>query len=310
VTTPPSARVLLGDADVAQRSAAQMALRGTGLEVDIVASVDEGLALLARGAPYQVVLVDHVMLPLAERAYQQNPSIRAVLTSSTSEAEYLPVLDRYPFISNIIARFGKKRLFTVKSLLPTVSKLISDDIFGLDKYLAWGAKTFEATVTSSADRAARMVELRAYLADIGVRSRIQRTAAFVAEEMIMNLLYDAPLDEQRRPRYNHLPRDQPINLLPTEHGVFRYGCDGYWIGIAAEDRFGGLQRSTVIDYLYGSRGASSSTSAGAGLGLFEINKLSEMLNFNVEVGVRTEVIALIPVETGTDNVCSLHYFTR
>jgi hypothetical protein len=139
----------------------------------------------------------------------------------------------------------------------------------------------------------------------------------VAEELLMNMIYDAPTDEKGVPKYNHLDRSIAVQLKENEQGFFRYGCDGTLAAISAVDPFGGLKRETIFGYLqtcaegvYGKMNREQNK-GGAGMGLFQIFKCSDLIVYNVRSHKKTEVIAffnLDPKQINKERPASLHFF--
>ena len=150
---------------------------------------------------------------------------------------------------------------------------------------------------------------------MGIRNILIRKCERVAEELLMNIIYDAPRDDQGKALYNHLDRATPITL-PSEHqGVFRFACDGTFLAVSTQDPFGGLSRSTVLNYLercFSQQIADSpSESAGGGNGLFQIIQSSSLVIFNVRPKLKTEVIALFNINIQINKIAvhpSFHFF--
>jgi len=77
-------------------------------------------------------------------------------------------------------------------LVVTSVKLLSGDIFGLEKYLAWGAKVHEAPVRSYEDKRSSLLTIADYAKDVGARRQVIAKIESVTDELLMNALYDAP----------------------------------------------------------------------------------------------------------------------
>ena len=143
--------------------------------------------------------------------------------------------------------------------------------------------------------------METYFSGLGVRSTMLDRVRIVAEELMMNAIYDAPLDGFGKPIFNHLPRTETVDLERDQWGEFRFACDGTLAAISVADPFGGFQLQTLIDYLernYNSNGESVQIAGkgGAGRGLHQIVESSDLVVFNVVDGVRTEVIAFFDLD--------------
>jgi hypothetical protein len=236
--------------------------------------------------------------------------------TSDAVAEYFPTLKAHPELITILARHPQDRTFTVKNIATTIRKLSSGDIFGMEKYLNWGTAVTEHVVKGSAERAGLIEQFETYLESVGVRGPLKRKCGKVAEELLMNAIYDAPHDDQGKSLYNHLERTVELELKPEEYATFRYACDGTFIAVSVVDRFGALTRKTIIDYLARCFDPEHSTAdiegkGGGGNGLFQIIQSSSLTAFNVRPKSQTEVIALLNINIQLEKFSthpSFHYF--
>jgi DNA-binding response OmpR family regulator len=309
-------RVLLAEANRKQQIIAKMALGGSGLELDLASDKEKGRQMLEANH-YDVLCVNSEFVDLVEPAHAKNPEILSVFLTSKDAPAYIQVLRKYDKISNIVSRNEEDRIFTLKNLLTTISKLVSGDIFGLEKYLNWGVEVKEHTLQNSKQRSGLVDQLRNDFRDLGVRSSVVSRCEMIAEELMMNAVYDAPTDASGKPKYNHLPRTQEINLEPSEYSTLRYACDGMLVGVSVEDEFGAFDRKTILDYLQASfEGRSNELQAsmkkgGAGRGLFQIIQTADLVVFNVRPRFKTEVMAFLNIQPDANknkNATSFHYF--
>lgn len=299
-----SKKVLLADSNKKQQINAKMALGGTGVNMDIVDSLEEAKGKLANG--YDILFVDSQMLELAGDAVARNPHTKVVLMSSDSIPNYLPDLAKLSFMPNIVSRSEEDRTFTIKNIVTTVTKLISQDVFGLEKYLAWGAEVKEHAITSSKQRAELNLAMDQHFERLGIRRTNRERIVTVTEELLMNAIYDAPVDSAGKSLYNHLPRTVEVNLSPEHYGKLRFATDGMFIAVSVEDPFGALSGGTILKYLQscygGQAGEMNRNKGGAGRGLHQIVENSDLVVFNLQPGRRTEVIALFNVDPKANNI--------
>jgi hypothetical protein len=166
----------------------------------------------------------------------------------------------------------------------TSEKLASGDVFGLEKYLAPGTPVGERAIANDADKRHAMGEVCAWAEAVGARRPIVHRIANVADELMMNALYDAPRG------------DLPGGL--ARRAVLRWGADDRVIVISVADTFGALRQRDVIDHVRRARSErgrpcpESDAQRGAGLGLYLVLANVASLVFNVEAGRRTEVVCL------------------
>lgn len=306
-------RVLLADDNKHQQIVAKMALGGTGVELDIVNSYEEGVEFLEK--PYDLICVTTEMIELAKLAHERYSNIQSVLMTYYEPQVYLPVVKKHPYLTNIVARSKEDRTFNLKNIHVTVSKLISNDLFGLEKYLSWGTKIQQRTVTNSQQRTNLIEEMNHYFSQLGVRRQVRMKCGLVAEEQLMNAIYDAPTNAQGEALYNHLPRTEPVELKREEQAIFRFACDGMFLGVSVEDPFGRFERKTLLAYLEscytGQAGSLNNRKGGAGRGLYLMFETADLFVVNVKPKVKTEVIAIInidPSNASSKKVHSLQFF--
>jgi hypothetical protein len=199
-------------------------------------------------------------------------------------------------------------------LVVTSVKLLSGDIFGLEKYLSWGVRVGELEVRSYEDKREAMAMVTAYAKDVGARRPVIAKIESVVDELLMNALYDAPAVAGGPARDPGGPPSADARAL------LRWACDGQYFAVSVEDSYGALEKAAILDHLARARqergrprgGDDASPGAGAGLGLYFI--LSSVTRFiaNVSPGRRTEVVCLFDLkQSGRDaEACarSLHVF--
>jgi hypothetical protein len=198
-----------------------------------------------------------------------------------------------------------------RDLCITSQKLISGDLFGLEKYLAAGAGIGERVIATDPEKRAAIAEVCAWAEAIGARTPIVHRLASVADELLMNALHDAP--RESRPM---LGFSQETSLRSAQRAVLRWGRDHTTLAISVTDTFGALRQRDVIGHVRRARderGRPETDEHGAGLGLYLVLANVASLIVNVDPGARTEVVCLFDlapparraIESG---VRSLHVF--
>ncbi|MCB9557790.1 MAG: hypothetical protein H6707_16890 [Deltaproteobacteria bacterium] len=233
---------------------------------------------------------------------------RAVLVlSNDPQASATSTLLRTDGFNNLVARRGglstSEDLIDEGELIVTCQKLLRDDIFGLEKYMStWGIAFRERSLTRSTDKSEALAELEGFLAEIDCHLGIIPAITQVADELLMNAVYNAPRDAQRQPKYARLDRRQLIELSAEETVRFRYGCDGRYVGLSVSDQFGSLDREVIAHYLErcfaGKPATIEDKLGGAGIGLHVIFSSITQLTFNIAPDQRTEAIAMFYVREG------------
>ncbi len=307
-------RVLLVDPEKKQQLVAKMALGGTGVNLDIAGDLDTAKAQLQAGK-YDLVACDIAMEEFMKFVHDSGAKVPIVAFTNTEVASYLDKLQRLPFVSHVVSRDATDRNFTTKTILTTINKILNRDFFGLEKYLAWGVDVQEVKILNSGERTQHIEKMQESFKKIGVRSSLLGHCGVVAEEMLMNAIYDAPTDAKGQPLFNHQARTQAVALSSDQAATLRYACDGNLIAISVSDPFGGLPKKIIFDYLEtcykGEAGHLNEGKGGAGRGLHQIIEHSGLTVFNVQNKIKTEVICLIdtdPTAKKDSSNPNFHYF--
>jgi hypothetical protein len=170
----------------------------------------------------------------------------------------------------------------------TSEKLVSGDLFGLEKYLAAETGVGERVVSNDREKRAAIAEVSAWAEAVGARRPIVHRLASVIDELLMNALHDAPRESK------------PVISLTDDNrrAVVRWGCDGQTLAISVSDGFGALRQRDVIDHVRRARddrgrpNPATTDEPGAGLGLYLVLANVASLIVNVDPGHHTEVVCL------------------
>jgi len=174
-----------------------------------------------------------------------------------------------------------------RELSVTSEKLVSGDLFGLEKYLVRPSGVGERVVTNDSEKRAAISEVTAWAEAIGARKPIMHRLASVIDELLMNALHDAPRESR------------PVMTMTDERrAVLRWACDDLTIAISVSDGFGALRQRDVIDHVRRARiergrpNEAQTDDPGAGLGLYLVLANVASLIVNVDPGRQTEVVCL------------------
>ncbi len=305
--------VLLADSDQEQRGVAKAAFEAAAVDLHVVSDLAEGRQRLGAHA-YDMVCTNWELIDLAKVAHETNAAVKTVCLASPGD---LAKVRQYSFLENVISRSSEDRQVAAQSVGTTIRKLVSDDIFGLEKYVMSGTEVEVRSVTGSEKRWDLIDEMRKYFESRRVRTFVNERCQGVAEELLSNAIYDAPVDANGVSVYNHLPRVQAIELKSHEYATLRYATDGAVAVVSVVDPFGCFPLKTIIDYLescYGGKvGSLNAEKGGAGMGVYQTLENSDMLVFNIKRGFKTEVIALFYLDAAIQKNLSgkaFHYYSQ
>lgn len=304
--------VLLLDSDRKQLVLAKMAVGSSGVKMDVASDLEAAKNLIKLNS-YDAIIFDDTLSEISKDLKNISPSTKLVLVTSKKVQENIPVLMQLSHIDNVITRDSDDKQLTIKTLLTTLTKILNDDIFGIEKYLSWGVDIQTKKVTTSSERLKLKEDMVSYFQHLGIRKTILEKLFLVTEELLMNAIYDAPTDSQGKPLFNHLPRKTEIVLDSHQQSQLSYACDGIYLAVSVTDPFGALSKKIITDYLdscySGKAGSLNSGKGGAGRGLHQIIENSDLTIFNVKPGKKTEVICLFFTEVNKKEPNpSFHYF--
>ena len=308
-----SKKVLLFDMNKKQQVVAKLALGGSGVDLTIASTFEE-LDVYLKEMKFSLILCDAAAREALERLQSLSKEIPVVFIVGTDMAFYLETIKAYPYQPFFVSRNVDNRSFTIKNISTTVAKILNYDLFGIDKYLAWGSKVLHEPVTNSKGRLGLIEKMREHFQSYGIRPVILDRVHSVCEEILMNAIYDAPTDGYGNALYNHLPRTESINLPEAQQSRLNYGTDGVLLAISVEDPFGSLTKSVIMKYLEscysGQAGSLNTEKGGAGRGLHMIIESADLTIFNVIRGQRTEVVSLFNLEQNKEvsNQPTFHMF--
>lgn len=306
--------VLLVEPDRKQLMLAKMAVGATGVKMDVASDKSAAMDYLSKKT-YHAVFCDETHMEILTQLNTEKPDTQLVLMTQKGVHKNLPLLRNMISIDSVISRDPDDRSLTMRMLLTTLTKVLNNEFFGMEKYLTWGVEVQSKTVTASYQRSDLKEEMVQHLKKMGLRNTILDRCYAVSEEMLMNAIYDAPTDSQGNAIYNHLPRQTEVVLESHLQSQLKYACDGTMLAVSVTDPFGALTRKILVDYLescYEGKAGSLNeghNKGGAGRGLHQIIENADLTIFNVKKGVKTEVICFFHIEAHVrESNPSFHYF--
>ena len=179
------------------------------------------------------------------------------------------------------------------------TRVLAGDIFGLEKLVPWGTLVHSQLVGDYQEKSLCISQISEFAELMGVRRKYREAIEQCIDEMLMNALYDAPVDEQGKQIFSDIPTKTRISLRVEQKVVVQYSCDGRQFAVSVRDAFGTLERATVLRYLHKCLHAEQQIDrkvGGAGLGLYLIVNSATTVFFNVLPGVATEAVCVFDLE--------------
>ena len=276
-------------------------LGATLYTIDAVDTVVQAAKLLRQHVP-ALIVIDHLLLAdragqlLVEEAAAAGTTGCLVLVGE-SDAEDIPKLFATGSLTNLLSH---PMPVLAEELTVTALKLLRNDIFGLEKYLAWGVEARTCELHNALDRSDAVDLLARDVREFGLGPRVASMATLIADEFLSNAIYDAPVDAEGRPARIAEPRHTDRPLEGRDQVTLRYACDARYLAIEVADHYGSLDRKTILQYLAkaaqrGELDKVEFAGSGAGMGIALSYSCCNHLVFNLSPGQRTEAIGLIDV---------------
>jgi hypothetical protein len=243
------------------------------------------------------------------------PGLRGVLWTAEPLRRSLRHLAECAAINHVLGRKDFESAPRPWELMMVLRRALQPDTGppSLAAYLDWGFTGFEERVGSTAHRDQVVQRVQDFVLALQVPKRLGEMMSELAHELLMNAMYDAPVDAGGIPKYA-VDRKADITLAPDEHALLRLATDGTRVVLQVRDRFGGLLRRHVVDGLARglAGGEMDQSHGGAGLGMAVCHHNALAMFFDVGRGRHTEVTAMIELDLNLREVRtlarSLHLF--
>ena len=289
--------------DAKTRRAVCRVLRAAGADIVLSEAVAD-IASWVRRTAVDLVIVDlDVPAPeatLLEELAELGPQAPAVvLLSNQLLPQSLSHLLTSSRCRNVIAKVAQEGTFDVGELLLTVRKILDRDILGAEKYVRWGSMLHTVTISDSTQKHETLEQLSSFLEELDCERRLLLQLETVAEEFIMNALYNAPVAADGSRPFASLPRTEPA-VVPADHAARLEFCsDGRLVAIACRDRYGSLTPERISESfgraIRAGEDQVSFAAGGAGIGLYMVYMFVDQMIVNIQPGKVTEFIGVVDI---------------
>jgi hypothetical protein len=273
--------------------------------VEVVADLD---ALVAAVDPDTIAIVD-AGLARMQPALRARPALAWIAVPGEG------VTPADPAIVDTLLEAGWTHIaahpmpLLAEELLTTVIKLARGDAFGLEKYIAWGAEVHSCALGDSRDRDAVVASIAKEVVAAGLPERAGSLASVIADELLTNALYAAPIDEAGQRFRARDPRDQGRALTGRDAVTVRWATDARYLAVEVRDHWGSLDEAAVAGRLVS--GSTRAVDGDGGMGLPLVYACCTQLVIGSAPSELTEVVALLDVRyrpTELGRAASFHMF--
>jgi hypothetical protein len=169
----------------------------------------------------------------------------------------------------------------------------SERAFDLRNLLHPQAKIQVVKLQASAQKQDAVEAVKNYLLAARFQSRMATVVANAVDELLMNAMFDAPVDNLGKPLLNSTSRNTNLKLDGKSAVEMHVGYDGHYIAVTAVDQFGSLDKNKLLNHIskiYTEEEYKVKSSvAGAGIGLATVFRSGGSFFFVSESRLRTEV---------------------
>lgn len=219
-------------------------------------------------------------------------SLRRVFAITDGSINQYPHLQREPaFAHHLWRRFDDPAALVYSRLAQAGLEQIP---FGVSRYFPENSPGQKIRIERSGHKTAAVEAIQSFLTKQQINTRLAALVAQAADELLMNAIFDAPVDASGNRYRRATVRDSDYDLPGKEQVEVEVAwCDEY-SAFSVSDQFGSLKKSTVLGFLGHDYQAESYSvhrqDPGAGLGLYGIVQSGISLLFVSKPGIRTEVM--------------------
>ncbi len=234
---------------------------------------------------------------LVAEQIRARPGLRGVLWTAEPLRRSLRYLVETKAINHVLGRRDFESPPRTWELTMLARRLQGGPSPPLGAYLDWGFTAVDIDIRQTSDRDTAAARIQDFVAALAVPKRISEMFAELGHELIMNAMYDAPIDAFGHAKYR-ADRKADIVLAEHERPTMRIATDGTRLVLQIRDPFGRLERRHVFDGLArGLAGGDMDQShGGAGLGMMVCHNASTAMFFDVLPSHHTEVTALFELD--------------
>ena len=161
-------------------------------------------------------------------------------------------------------------------------------------------RSSEFTFNQSPDKAHVLAQLADFLQGHRKTSNFIESVHMIADEMIMNALYNAPVDNEGKPMYMDVDRAETVELPDSKTAKIFVTHDEKRLLIGCEDPFGTVNRFKIMNqfakvYRKATLPSPNEGTGGAGLGCKMMIDHSCDYYMVVQKGVKTLVCCALPL---------------
>ncbi len=212
---------------------------------------------------------------------------------SSGDIYEVPYLIASPIFGSYIRRNYEQTPGVGKYYGRLVRASLRERAFGIQNFVEPGTRVQSISLSHSLQKQEAVEVVRNFLIALKFQTRMATVIANAVDELLMNAIYDAPVDSMGRQLYSVTSRNAGIELAGQAAVELHVAYDGEYVVLTAVDLFGSLDKTALLNaiskiYIAAEYKVRTSV-AGAGLGLATVFHSGGSFHFSSEKGSRTEV---------------------
>jgi hypothetical protein len=252
---------------------------------------------------------------LLANSMRRHTHLKGVMWTAEPLNRCLRFVIETPKLSNVFGRLNFESAPRGWELLMVLRRMFAEKPVKTnpEHFLSYGFGGFQVKPGTTDERDETVAKVQEFVGTLGMPKRIGEGFAELTHELLMNAMYDAPVDAEGNPKYAQ-DRKQALNLTEDERPLVSCFTDGHRLVLQVADPFGRLERKHVFAGLArGLAGGEMDRShGGAGLGMMVCHNSTGAMFYDVVRGQRTTATGIFDLEMNLREfrTCgkSLHYF--
>ncbi|HEY3354417.1 MAG TPA: PEGA domain-containing protein [Polyangia bacterium] len=264
-------------------------LMAAGAVVESVAAVTDLAAgkIDADLVVYTTPGPDDVQLKLLLDRLKENTKLVVVIPAA--DLPHMVRIVKDPRVNNVLVGDDLQ----AATLSGIATRVLHGDVFGVEKMMPWGVRIYSMLVGDYQEKSVAIAAISDFAGAMGVRRKYRESIEQAMDELLMNALYDAPVDQGGKPMFTEVPTKTRLSLRLEQKALVQYACDGDTFAVSVRDPYGTLTKETVVKFLekcLTQKDQIDRKIGGAGLGFYIIANAASQFAINSYPGVATECV--------------------
>jgi hypothetical protein len=284
------------------------AVSSTGLAIEALRKKAFGLLILHIEGKY--------CFKFLEICQSKYSDMKIILIVSDDLKDHFSSIIKFPSIKNIIAL---RPTLSKNELLATVLLVFNNALFKVNLLVKNIPETLRIEINDSKEKENHINTASKFLNNFNLSARLLRNILSTMDELIMNIIFNAPTDTNGNRIYKDFARNEQIILNNKQQGLLTINYSTQYIAISAYDPFGSIDAHTVMSHLnkcFANNGKVdiNPDSGSTGIGLYQMYQYSDFFIVSIQPQKSTEFMVIFDLKINdrarSKYSKSLHFFEQ